>query len=92
MVWHGRKVRTITDAQWQALVARDRGCALCRAAPAWCEGHHIVPWKAPARGRTDIENLALLCYRCHGELHDTASHLQRTGSTSFDVAYGRQRE
>ena len=91
-LWHGRKVRTITDTQWRALVARDRGCVLCRAAPSWCEGHHIVPWKAPARGRTDIENLALLCYRCHDELHDTASHLQRTGSTGFDVAYGRQRE
>ncbi|WP_419920432.1 HNH endonuclease [Candidatus Poriferisodalis sp.] len=91
-LWHGRKVRTITDTQWRALVARDRGCVLCRAAPSWCEGHHIVPWKAPARGRTDIENLALLCYRCHDELHDTASHLQRTGSTGFNVAYGRQRE
>ncbi len=91
-LWHGRKVRTITDAQWRALVARDRGCVLCRAAPSWCEGHHIIGWQAPARGRTDIENLALLCYRCHHELHDSAGRLQRTGSTNFALTYGSQRE
>ncbi len=91
-LWHGRKVRTVTDAQWRALIARDRHCVLCHAAPSWCEAHHIVPWKAPARGRTDIENLALLCYRCHDQLHDSKGHLRRTSPTSFAVAYGTQRE
>ena len=91
-LWHGRKVRTVTDAQWRALVARDRHCVLCHAAPSWCEAHHIIPWQAPARGRTDIENLALLCYRCHDQLHDSKSRLHRTAPTSFAVASGPQRE
>ncbi|WP_419920378.1 HNH endonuclease [Candidatus Poriferisodalis sp.] len=91
-LWHGRKVRTVTDTQWRALVARDRHCVVCGAAPSWCEGHHIVPWQAPARGRTDIENLALLCYRCHDQLHDSKGRLHRTGTASFAVASGTQRE
>ncbi len=91
-LWHGRKVRTVTDAQWRALIARDRHCVLCHAAPSWCEAHHIVPWQAPARGRTDIENLALLCYRCHHQLHDSKGRLERTSPAGFAVAYGTQRE
>ena len=42
-LWLGRKVRTVTDAQWRALLARDRHCVICAAAPTWCEAHHIVP-------------------------------------------------
>ncbi|WP_423921612.1 HNH endonuclease [Candidatus Poriferisodalis sp.] len=91
-LWHGRRVRTVTDPQWRALLARDRHCVICAAAPTWCEAHHIIPWQAPARGRTDIDNLALLCSRCHHQLHDSGGQLQRTSPTSFTVAFGRQRE
>lgn len=91
-LWHGRKVRTVTDAQWRALIARDRRCVLCDLGPQWCEAHHIVPWKAPARGRTDIDNLALLCYRCHDQLHNSRGRLARAGPTGFIAIYGRQHE
>ena len=86
-LWHGRRVRTVTDAQWRALVARDRHCVLCSIAPSWCEAHHIVAWQAPHRGRTDIDNLALLCGRCHHELHDSGAALRRGPCNTYDVSY-----
>ena len=69
-LWHGRGERTVTDAQRRALVARDGVCVLCANEPALCESHHIIPWAPPARGPTDIDNLALLCGTCHRRLHN----------------------
>ena len=65
---HGATVRTATKDQWRALIARDRGCIGCGAEPARCQAHHIVPY-ARFR-RTDIENLVLVCWRCHHNIHD----------------------
>ncbi len=68
-LFHSRVKRTVSDQQWRALLQRDRGCVLCAASPAWCHAHHIVPWAAPAKGATDIDNLALLCTHHHRTLH-----------------------
>ena len=65
---HGSTVRTATAAQWKMLIARDRGCIGCGAEPSRCQAHHIVPY-AQSR-RTDIENLVLVCWRCHHNIHD----------------------
>ena len=65
---HGSTVRTATTKQWRALIARDRGCIGCGAEPSRCQAHHIVPY-ARLR-RTDIENLVLVCWRCHHNIHD----------------------
>ena len=65
---HGASVRTATTKQWRALIARDRGCVGCGAEPSRCQAHHIVPY-ARLR-RTDIENLVLVCWRCHHNIHD----------------------
>ncbi len=65
---HGASVRTATTKQWRALIARDRGCIGCGAEPGQCQAHHIVPY-ARLR-RTDIENLVLVCWRCHHNIHD----------------------
>ena len=67
-LYHGSTVRTATTAQWRMLVARDRGCVGCGAGPALCQAHHIVPY-ARLR-RTDIDNLVLVCWRCHHNIHD----------------------
>ncbi len=69
-LWHGHKHRMATPVQFTALVARDRGCVLCRAPHSECEAHHLMPWAAPGKGRTDITNLALVCRSCHHQLHD----------------------
>ena len=65
-LWVGMSKRLATRAQRLALIARDRGCVGCGADPAWCQAHHIVPWEAD--GPTDIDNLVLLCSRCHHQV------------------------
>ena len=67
-LYHGSSVRTATGAQWRMLIARDRGCIGCGAGPEQCQAHHIVPY-ARLR-RTDIDNLVLVCWRCHHNIHD----------------------
>jgi hypothetical protein len=65
----GRESRTVTAGQWAALVARDRGCAFpgCTRPPEWCIAHHIVHWADG--GRTDLDNLVLLCGYHHRVVH-----------------------
>ena len=67
-LYHGSTIRTATGAQWRMLIARDGGCVGCGAGPALCQAHHIVPY-ARLR-RTDIDNLVLVCWRCHHNIHD----------------------
>ena len=67
-LYHGSTVRTATTKQWRALIARDGGCIGCGTPPDRCQAHHIVPY-AQSR-RTDIENLVLVCWRCHHNIHD----------------------
>ena len=74
-IWVGRDHRTATIAQWKALIARDRGCVGCGAAPERCHAHHVQYWDN--NGPTDIDNLALLCTRCHHNVHDRGHTLTR---------------
>ena len=62
-----RGKRAATASQWQALIARDRGCIRCGRAPRYCQAHHIHHWRHG--GKTDLSNLVLLCGRCHHDLH-----------------------
>ncbi|SER26649.1 HNH endonuclease signature motif containing protein [Microlunatus flavus] len=61
----GRTRRLASAAQTLALVARDRGCSFpgCQRPPEWCERHHIRAWADG--GRTDLDNLTLLCAYHH---------------------------
>ena len=67
-LFHGATTRTATKAQWRMLIARDGGCIGCGAEPQWCQAHHIIPY-AQSR-RTDIDNLVLVCWKCHHNIHD----------------------
>ncbi len=71
----GRTVRVATEAQYRALVARDRGCAVrgCDRPASWCTPHHIIPWQHG--GSSDLSNLLLLCEGHHHALHDREQHL-----------------
>ncbi len=66
----GRVVRIATEAQYRALVARDRGCAIrgCDRPASWCTPHHVIPWQHG--GPTDLSNLLLICEAHHHTLHD----------------------
>ena len=68
VLWAGMSRRAASPGQRALLVARDRGCVGCGADAAWCQAHHLVPWAAG--GPTDIDNLCLLCSRCHHRVHD----------------------
>ena len=85
-LWHGRRTRTVTPQQWRTLVARDRGCVLCGAAPSYCHAHHIVPWTAPAEGPTDIDNLVLVCNRHHHHIHQHHLTLTRAPDGHWTTA------
>ena len=74
-LWAGRAVRLANDAQWRALIARDGGCVVCDARPSQCEAHHLIPWER--FGRTDIDNLVLVCRHHHHVVHDHEWRLAR---------------
>ena len=74
-LYHGRKTRRVSPQQWRALVARDRGCVICGAKPSLCQAHHVKFWSRG--GRTDIDNLALLCHDHHRWVHDNEITLRR---------------
>lgn len=80
VLWQGRTKRTVTAGQWLALVVRDNGCVLCGRDHPSCEAHHLTPWNAPAKGETNIDELALVCVDCHHQIHDNRLTL------TFDVA------
>ncbi len=67
-MWLGRRIRTATEAQRIALIARDQHCIGCGANPLWCRAHHIVWWSK--NGPTNLDNLALVCDDCHHKIHD----------------------
>jgi hypothetical protein len=69
-LWHGRFQRHATPAQFAALVARDQGCVVCGTDPERCEAHHLKPWTAPVKGRTDIDEMALVCTDDHHWIHE----------------------
>jgi hypothetical protein len=65
----GREYRTVTPAQFVALIIRDGGCAFpgCTRDPGWCVAHHIKHWADG--GDTDLDNLVLLCSYHHTVIH-----------------------
>lgn len=70
----GRTSRTVTAAQWKALVVRDGGCVEpgCDRPPGWCDVHHRIPWSQG--GRTDLDDLELRCRPHHVRRHEGRRH------------------
>jgi hypothetical protein len=73
---HGKTQRLATRRQRRALAARDGGCVIpgCTVPPSRCQAHHITPWVSQdyLPGRTDLDNLALLCPFHHTTIHTSA--------------------
>jgi HNH endonuclease len=67
-MYEGRARRLPTDAQRREVKRRDRECRFpgCTAS-TFTNVHHVVPWKPG--GRTDLDNLALLCLHHHHLVH-----------------------
>jgi hypothetical protein len=65
---YGTTQRLASPKQTLALIARDKGCAFpgCTSPPEWTERHHVIPWRLG--GRTDLNNLCLLCDYHHDRI------------------------
>ncbi len=66
-IWRTESRRTVTESQWQLLIARWGGCFHCGANPGICQGHHIEP--ASRGGPTKLDNLVPACWTCHHRIH-----------------------
>ena len=76
-LWLGRASRDADAAQRIALAARDGRCVGCGARHNICEPHHERHWEHG--GPTDIDNMCLLCSRCHHtEIHDRGGDIEST--------------
>jgi len=65
----GRTQRLPNRAQRRALMARDGGCRFPGCVERrYVEAHHVVHWVDG--GRTDLDNLLLLCWRHHHAVHE----------------------
>lgn len=78
----GQKRRRPHHAQLQALWRRDRGCAHpgCDRT-RFLHAHHVTPWAAG--GRTDLDNLVLLCGEHHRHLHHGGFAIVSLGKQRF---------
>ena len=74
-LWLGRAQRDASAGQRIVIAARDGGCVNCAAPAEGGEPHHIE-WFSRG-GPTDIDNLALLCERCHHLIHDDGWQFHR---------------
>lgn len=77
----GRARRTASGTQRAALIARDKHCVGCGAKASWCQAHHIVHWEQ--RGPTNLDNMTLLCSRCHHKVHDQDWTVNKTPTGGF---------
>jgi len=71
-----RTVRYATPVQHQALLVRDGGCVWkhCTMPASACEAHHITFWEH--LGKTNLEQMCLLCPAHHRKLHAMGHHLR----------------
>jgi Domain of unknown function (DUF222) len=92
-LWLGRSARTASNAQWRALVARDRCCAFpgCHTKAQWCEAHHVKEYDRDT-GPTDVDNMALLCSRHHHLVHSVGWSARMLENQTLEVRdpYGRR--
>ncbi|MCY4068460.1 MAG: HNH endonuclease signature motif containing protein, partial [Acidimicrobiaceae bacterium] len=66
-LWRSRSRRSVTDTQWQALLATYGGCFHCAAPAGMCQAHHITPYSQG--GATSLDNLIMVCWNCHHKIH-----------------------
>ena len=67
-MYEGRSRRWPSDSQRREIMRRDRHCRFPGCTNVtFTNVHHVVPWKPG--GRTDLDNLALLCAHHHHRVH-----------------------
>jgi hypothetical protein len=73
----GRSQRVVPGATRRALNVRDKGCRWpgCPFGASWTQAHHVVHWVRG--GRTDLDNLVLLCRKHHTFVHERGHQILR---------------
>ena len=79
----GTARRKASPAQRTALIARDKACIGCGAKAAWCQSHHIIHWQD--KGPTNLDNMCLLCSRCHHKVHDQNWQVEPTPTGTYQL-------
>ena len=74
----GRSKRVISPPLKRALHARDGHCQWpgCERPASWSQGHHLMQWIHG--GSTDLDNLLLLCFRHHRNVHEGNWQIAKT--------------
>ena len=89
-LWLGRGKRHASVRQRAVLAVRDKGCVGCGASANWCQAHHITHWEHG--GKTDLDNLCLLCSHCHHHLvHTKGAEVVRNADGRFTLRQPEQR-
>ena len=70
----GRRARVVPPKLMRELRLRDDGCVICGNQDS-LHAHHVVHWAVG--GTTDLDNLVLLCWKCHRLVHDKYFTLAR---------------
>jgi hypothetical protein len=80
----GRKTRAISPALNLAIRERDAGCRFPGCTHRrWVDAHHIVHWSRG--GRTEPENLVVLCRRHHRLIHEGGFSV--TGNANEELTF-----
>ncbi len=88
-LWLGRGKRHASSRQRAVLAVRDKGCVGCGASANWCQAHHITHWEHG--GKTDLDNLCLLCSYCHHHLvHTRGAEVVRDADGRFTLQHPDQ--
>ncbi len=88
-LWLGRGKRHASRHQRAVLAVRDKGCVGCGASANWCQTHHIVHWEHG--GKTDLDNLCLLCSHCHNHLvHTKGAQVARDADGKYTLQHPDQ--
>jgi len=76
----GELQRVVSPKQRRQLELRDGGCVLpgCDEPADRCEAHHLQHWADG--GKTNLQNLALVCWGHHARVHEGGWTLQRDES------------
>jgi hypothetical protein len=83
-MYEGRARRWPSEAQRREIIRRDRHCRFPGCTNAtFTNVHHVVLWKSG--GRTDLDNLALLCEHHHHRVHSTGWTL--TGNANEELTF-----
>jgi hypothetical protein len=86
-MYEGRARRDPTPTQRRELWRRDRHCRFpgCRNA-IFVNPHHVKWWRRD-RGKTDLDNLALLCEHHHALIHATSKAWTLEGDTNGELRF-----